>query len=115
MSKSELNTALLELNKHVEELQEVFNAYKRLIAHVSQNMHESLGVLLDKIQSLVEMAYMRDVNPESLEKISTAILEEINTLIALKTKMYSLSGIEVKNAIKVFDMNFKGRETREVK
>lgn len=99
MLNSELNTALSELNKQVEKLQEVFNAYKRLTAHVSQNMHESLSVLLDNIQSLVEMAYLKDTGPASLEKISTAILEEVNKLIVLKTKLCSLSGIE-KNTTK---------------
>jgi len=97
---SELNTTIAELNKKIEELQEVFNVYKRLIAHVSQDMYESLSVLLDNIQSLVEMAYLKDADPASLEKISTAILEEINKLIALKTKLCSLSGIEMKNATK---------------
>jgi signal transduction histidine kinase len=99
MSKiSELNTTIAELNKDVEGLKEVFYAYKRLIAHVSQDMHESLNVLLDNIQSLVEMAYLKGGNPASLEKISVAILEEINKLIALKAKLCSLSGIEMKNA-----------------
>lgn len=101
MSKMlELNTTVAELNKKVEELQEVFNVYKRLLADVSQNMYESLSILLDNIQSLVEMVYLKDSNPGSLEKISTTILDEINKLIALKTKLCSFSGIEMKNAKK---------------
>ncbi|MFN3531170.1 MAG: hypothetical protein ACK41Q_01440 [Candidatus Brocadia sp.] len=115
MSNSELNTALSDLNKQVGELQEVFNVYKKLIANVSQNIHDSLSVLLDKIQSLVEMAYIRDANPESLEKISTAILEEINNMILLKTKLRYLAGIEMKNTAKDLGMNFKAHEKKEVK
>lgn len=101
MSKmTELNTTVAELNKKVEELQEVFNVYKRLLADVSQNMYGSLSILLDNIQSLIEMVYLKDSNPGSLEKISTAILDEINKLIALKTKLCSLSGIEMKTVTK---------------
>ncbi|MEP9410686.1 MAG: hypothetical protein HRF42_04670 [Candidatus Brocadia sp.] len=115
MSKSELNTALSELNKRVEELQEVFNVYKKLIASISQDMHNALSILLDKIQSLVEMAYTKNSNPEPLEKIATAILEEINRLIVLKTKLYSLSGMEMKDAPKDLDTDFNAHGKKEVK
>ncbi len=99
MSKTtELNTTIAELHKQVGALQEVFHTYKRLIAHVSQALHGSLSILLDNIQSLVEMAYLKDADPSSLEKISTVILEEINKLIALKSKLCSLSGIEIQNS-----------------
>lgn len=99
MSKTtELNTTITELNKHVEALQEVFHTYKRLLAHISHDLHGSLSLLLDSIQSLVEMAYLKDADPASLEKISTVILEEINKLIALKSKLCSLSGIEIQNS-----------------
>ncbi|MDO8140692.1 MAG: hypothetical protein Q6358_04265 [Candidatus Brocadiales bacterium] len=97
MSKiEELNAAIQELNRKLEELQMVFNGYKAFIARVSKNMHESLGTFLDKTQSVVEMAYGNDKsNFTTLEKISNEILEEINKLILLKGELWSLSCFKV--------------------
>ncbi len=92
---TELNGALAELNKRLEELQSVFYGYKTLTARVSQGMHESLGVFLDKVQSIVEMAYHNNSDFQLLEKISAEILGEINKLILLKGELWSLSGMDI--------------------
>ena len=60
-------------------------------------MHESIGIFLDKIQAVVEMAYSKNSNFASLEKISNEILNEINKLILLKGELHSLSSIEIKD------------------
>lgn len=91
----ELNGALAELNKRLEELHAVFYGYKTLTARVSQGMHESLGIFLDKIQSVIEMAYHNNSDFQLLEKISAEILGEINKLILLKGELWSLSGMDI--------------------
>ncbi len=92
---TELNRALAELNKKLEELQSVFYGYKTLTARISQGMHESLGIFLDKVQSVVEMAYHNNADFQLLEKISAEILGEIHKLILLKGELWSLSGMDI--------------------
>ncbi len=94
---TELDRALAELNKKLEELQGAFSGYKTLTARVSQGMHESIGIFLDKTQAVIEMAYSKNSNFTSLEKISNEILNEINKLILLKGELHSLSSIEIKD------------------
>jgi len=67
---TELNMAVAELNKKLEELQGVFNGYRAFVASASKSMHESIGIFLDKIQEVVEMAYTKNSNFKSLEKTS---------------------------------------------
>ncbi|HHT9107923.1 MAG TPA: hypothetical protein ACFYEF_05690 [Candidatus Wunengus sp. YC63] len=92
---TELDRAVAELNKKLEELQGVFNGYRAFVASASKSMHESIGIFLDKIQAVVEMAYTKNSNFTSLEKISNEILNEINKLILLKGELHSLSSIEI--------------------
>ena len=100
MSKTtELHTNLIELNKNVEKLQERFTKYERLIADVSGNMDEALGMTLDKIQTMVKVVYLKDCQPESLEKTLTDIMEEVNNLLSLKTVLRSLSGANIKEVV----------------
>ena len=94
---TELNMAVAELNKKLEELQGVFNGYRAFVASASKSMHESIGIFLDKIQEVVEMAYTKNSNFKSLEKTSNEILNEINKLILLKGELHSLSSIEIKD------------------
>ncbi|MBI5676951.1 MAG: hypothetical protein HZC52_00325 [Planctomycetes bacterium] len=94
---TELDRALAELNKKLEELQGVFNGYRAFVASASKSMHESIGIFLDKIQAVVEMAYTKNSNFKSLEKTSNEILNEINKLILLKGELHSLSSIEIKD------------------
>jgi len=94
---TELDRALAELNKKLEELQGVFNGYRAFVASASKSMHESIGIFLDKIQEVVEMAYTKNSNFKSLEKTSNEILNEINKLILLKGELHSLSSIEIKD------------------
>ncbi len=96
-NKTELDRALAELNKKLEELQGVFNGYRAFVASASKSMHESIGIFLDKIQEVVEMAYTKNSNFKSLEKTSNEILNEINKLILLKGELHSLSSIEINN------------------
>jgi len=93
----ELDRAVAELNKKLEELQGVFNGYRAFVASASKSMHESIGIFLDKIQEVVEMAYTKNSNFKSLEKTSNEILNEINKLILLKGELHSLSSIEIKD------------------
>ncbi len=60
-------------------------------------MHESIGIFLDKIQAVVEMAYSKNSNFTSLEKVSHEILNEINKLILLKGELHTLASIEIKD------------------
>ena len=94
---TELNMALEELNKKLEELQVVFNGYRAFVARASKSMHESIGIFLDKTQEVVEMAYRKDSNFKSLEKVVHEILNEINKLILLKGELHTLSSIETKD------------------
>ncbi|HHT9114788.1 MAG: hypothetical protein HZA47_12130 [Planctomycetes bacterium] len=94
---TELDTAVAELNKKLEELQVVLSGYKVFVARASKSMHESIGIFLDKIQAVVEMAYTKNSNFKSLEKTSNEILNEINKLILLKGELHSLSSIEIKD------------------
>ncbi len=94
---TELERVLAELNKKLEELQGVLRGYKAFVARASKSMHESIGIFLDKIQAVVEMAYTKNPNFTSLEKISNEILNEINKLILLKGELHSLSSIEIKD------------------
>ena len=94
---TELDRAVAELNKKLEELQGVFNGYRAFVASASKSMHESIGIFLDKIQEVVEMAYTKNSNFKSLEKTSNEILNEINKLILLKGELHSLSSIEIKD------------------
>src|SRR3972149_11468667 len=94
---TELNMAVAELNKKLEELEGVFNGYRAFVASASKSMHESIGIFLDKIQEVVEMAYTKNSNFKSLEKTSNEILNEINKLILLKGELHSLSSIEIKD------------------
>lgn len=91
---TELKEAISELSKSMDELQMVFDSYRKLIAHASQNMHRSLEVLLDKFQCIVEMAYLKNYHPSSFEEISQDILGEINNLVALKEELRVLSDTE---------------------
>jgi len=100
MSKTtELHTNLIELNKNVEKFQESFASYKRLIADVSGNMYESLGIILDKIQTMVKVVYLKYCPPEVLEKTLTDIMDEVNKLLSLKTVLRSLSGANMKEVV----------------
>jgi len=100
MSKTaELHTNLVELNKNIEKLQERFTSYKRLIADVSGNIHEALGMILDKTQTMVKLVYLKDCPPEFLEKTLTDIVEEVNKLLSLKTVLRSLSGAKMKEVV----------------
>ena len=92
---TELNMAVAELNKKLEELQVVFNGYSAFVAGASKSMHESIGIFLDKTQEVVEMAYRKDSNFKSLEKVVHEILNEINKLILLKGELWSLSCAKV--------------------
>lgn len=94
---TELDWAVAELNKKLEELQGAFNGYRAFVASASKSMHESIGIFLDKIQAVVEMAYSKNSNFTSLEKISNEILNEINKLILLKGELHSISSIEIKD------------------
>ena len=94
---TELDRALAELNKKLEELQVVFNGYRAFVARASKSMHESIGIFLDKTQEVVEMAYRKDSNFKSLEKVVHEILNEINKLILLKGELHTLSSIETKD------------------
>lgn len=94
---TELDWAVAELNKKLEELQGTFNGYRAFVASASKSMHESIGIFLDKIQAVVEMAYSKNSNFTSLEKISNEILNEINKLILLKGELHSISSIEIKD------------------
>lgn len=101
MSKTaELHTSLLELNKNVEKLQERFTRHQRLIADVSGNMYETLGMVLDKIQTMVKVVYLKDCQPDFLEKTLTDIMEEVNKLLSLKTVLRSLSGANMKGGVR---------------
>lgn len=91
---TELKEAVSELSKSMNELQMVFDSYRKLIAHASQNMHKSLDALLNKFQSIVEMAYLKNYHPSSFEEISHDILEEINKLVALKEELRVISDID---------------------
>ena len=93
----ELDRAVAELNKKLEELQGVFNGYRAFVASASKSMHESIGIFLDKIQEVVEMAYTKNSNFKSLEKTSNEILNEINKLILLKGELHTLSSIDTKD------------------
>jgi len=93
----ELDRAVAELNKKLEELQGVFNGYRAFVANASKSMHESIGIFLDKTQEIIEMAYTKNSNFKSLEKKSHEILNEINKLILLKGELHSLSRIEIKD------------------
>ncbi|MBM4056560.1 MAG: hypothetical protein FJ264_18215 [Planctomycetes bacterium] len=93
----ELDRAVAELNKKLEELQGVFNGYRAFVASASKSMHESIGIFLDKTQEIIEMAYTKNSNFKSLEKKSHEILNEINKLILLKGELHSLSRIEIKD------------------
>lgn len=100
MSKTTaLHTSLLELNKNVEKLQESFTSYKGLIADVLGNMYEALGMILDKIQTLVKEVYLKDCPPEFLERTLTDIMAEVNKLLSLKTVLRSLSGAKIKEVV----------------
>ena len=92
---TELDKALAELNKKLEELQVVLTGYRAFVARASKSMHESIGIFLDKTQSVIEMAYSKNSNFTSLEKISHEILNEINKLILLKGELQSLSGMDI--------------------
>ncbi len=94
---TELDRALAELNKKLEELQVVLTGYRAFVARASKSMHESIGIFLDKTQAVIEMAYSKNSNFKSLEKISNEILNEINKLILLKGELHSLSSIEIKD------------------
>ncbi len=91
MKTTELKEAVSELSKSMDELQMIFNSYRKLIANASKNMHRSLEALLDKFQSIVEMAYLKNCHPSSFKKISNSILEEINKLVALKEELRVIS------------------------
>lgn len=94
---TELNMAVAELNKKLEELQGVLRGYKAFVARASKSMHESIGIFLDKTQEVVEIAYRKNSNFKSLEKVSNEILNEINKLILLKGELHSLSSIDTKD------------------
>ncbi|MDN3513694.1 MAG: hypothetical protein NG747_04775 [Candidatus Brocadia sp.] len=100
MSKTaELHTRLLELNKNIKKFQASFANYKRLIADVSGNMNEALGIMLDKIQTMVKVVYLKDCQPEFLEKTLTDIVSEMNRLVSLKIVLLSLSGEKDKEVV----------------
>jgi len=94
---TELDRALAELNKKLEELQVILTGYRAFVARASKSMHESIDIFLDKTQAVIEMAYSKNSNFKSLEKISNEILNEINKLILLKGELHSLSSIEIKD------------------
>ena len=94
---TELDMAVAELNKKLEELQEVLRGYKAFVARASKSMHESIGIFLDKTQEVVEIAYRKNSNFKSLEKVSNEILNEINKLILLKGELHTLSSIDTKD------------------
>ena len=94
---TELDRALAELNKKFEELQVVLTGYRAFVARASKSMHESIGIFLDKTQEVVEIAYRKNSNFKSLEKVSNEILNEINKLILLKGELHTLSSIETKD------------------
>lgn len=90
----DINLTLAELNKKREELQAVLNGYKASTARISKSMHDLLAIFLDKIQTVVEMAYRKNSNFQTLEKISNEILAEITKLILLKGELWNLSHME---------------------
>ena len=94
---TELNIAIAELNKKLEGLQVVLRGYRAFVARASKSVHESIGIFLDKTQEVVEMAYTKNSNFKSLEKISNEILNEINKLILLKGELHTLSSIDTKD------------------
>jgi len=91
---TELEGAVAELNKKLEELGVALRGYKGFVSKASKSMDESIGIFLDKTQTVIEMAYRKNANPESLEKISNEILTEINKLLLLKGELHKLSNIE---------------------
>ena len=93
----ELDRAVAELNKKLEELQVVLRGYRAFVARASKSMHESIGIFLDRTQEVVEMAYRKDSNFKSLEKVSHEILDEVNKLILLKGELHTLSSIDTKD------------------
>lgn len=91
----EFKEALLKLNKNLDELQRKYNNYRGLIAHLSQNMNESLKVLSDKIQSIIEMTYLKNYRLGAFEKISSDVIDEINKLNMGNTELWRLSGMYI--------------------
>ena len=85
------------IEQKLEELQEFLTVTGHLSPGLRKSMHESIGIFLDKTQAVVEMAYRKNSNFKSLEKISNEILNEINKLILLKGELHSLSSIETKD------------------
>jgi len=90
-----LHNALINLQKKIEGFQDGSKSHQEAIAQVSQDIHESLDVLLKKAQCISAMAYRDDFRNKSLEKVSIDMVKEITKLTLLNEELQALSGNKV--------------------
>jgi len=86
-----LHIMLIDLNKKVAGFQDIFKGYMGAIAQISQNIQESLDVLLRNAQFISGMSYQKDFSRESLEQVSGDMLKEMTKLALLKEELQALS------------------------